>query len=229
MGRSSLWNFYARAYDVINKNVPYLHMLDDVASMASLKSEQRVLDAGCGTGNLLRKLSTEHPDDTFVGVDASEEMLNRARKKFVADSRVSFQRVDLDARLPFPDASFDAVVSVNTLYALREPQRALAEFRRVLKPRGTLVYANPHDRSTFSGIMKGQLRALGFFPFLAKFIANFPALLIIMYVNVVYLRRNTNYWSEGKTRHILEEQGFADTAVGLTYADQALLVSATKH
>jgi len=83
MKRFSIWNFYARAYDVINENVPYLKMLDEVIKEVPIKGDLKILDAGCGTGNLLKKISQITFNSKFVGIDSSEEMLNRAKKSFL--------------------------------------------------------------------------------------------------------------------------------------------------
>lgn len=228
MKDSALWNVYARAYDVTNKNVPYVKMLDEVVQELQIHGEFNVLDAGCGTGNLLKKMSKVSFNSKFVGVDSSEEMLNRARKKFLSHPDVALQCFDLNTGLPFPDDSFDRVVSVNTLYALQQPDAMIAEFHRVLKPDGKLVFANPHNCARFSGIMKGQLREFGMLKFFMQFIMNLPALLVIIFVNMLFLRTNRNYWSREETERILKDNGFRDITIRLTYADQDFLVSASK-
>ncbi len=224
----SIWNLYARAYDVINQNVPYLKMLDEVVKEVRINAGLKVLDAGCGTGNLLKKMSGASFNSKFVGVDSSKEMLNRARRKFLANPSVAFRRSDLNTGLQFPNESFDRIVSVNTLYALRKPKDIIAEFYRVLKPNGKLVFANPHDTSTFSGIMKEQLKELGVLKFIYRFMANLPALLMIIFVNIIFLRNNKNYWSREETEDNLKDIGFQNINIRLTYAGQALLVSASK-
>ena len=93
----------------------------------------RLLDVGCGTGHHLaryRRLGFE-----VVGVDGSAEMLAHAR---AANPGVSLQRADVQ-NLPFPDASFDVVLSIEVLRYLPEPVLALREMARVLRPGGILV------------------------------------------------------------------------------------------
>lgn len=89
----------------------------------------RVLDIGCGTG-----LSTEVLAERFdvVGIDPNEAMVAKARAKSL-DCRVgSFEKI------PFPDASFDAVVSISALQ-WADYARAAKEVARVLKKSGKLV------------------------------------------------------------------------------------------
>jgi hypothetical protein len=104
----------------------------------------------------------------------------------------------------------------------------IEEFHRLLKSQGKLVFTNPHDKTKFSGIMKKQFRELGLLKFVTKFIFNLPSLLVIIFVNVFFLRKNNNYWSQEETTRILEQNGFKDISIKLTYADQGLLVSAIK-
>ena len=224
----SIWNFYATAYDVINKNVPYLKMLDDIVKQVKVSGNLMILDAGCGTGNLLKKMSKVYFNSKFVGIDSSEEMLNRAKKKFLLNPNITLHHADLDKRLEFSDKSFDYIISVNTLYALQDPTKIIHEFSRLLKPRGKLVFTNPHDKAKFSKVMKRQFQELGMLKFITKFLLNLPPLLIIIIVNVFFLRKNKNYWSKKQSFDILQNAGFANINIKFTYANQGLLLRAVK-
>lgn len=109
-----------------------------------------VLDAGCGTGGVMRRLRLERPDLTVFGVDVSPQAAARARSKSGAAAAAASVLA-----LPFADASFDAVVSADVLcHRSVDPPAALAEFARVLRPGGRLVLNLPaydwltsaHDR-----------------------------------------------------------------------------------
>lgn len=110
-----------------------------------------LLDAGCGTGGLLRRLAEGLPGRTLAGVDVAEQAARRARRK-VPGALVAVGSV---AALPFAAARFGAVVSCDVLcHRLVEESAALAELRRVLAPGGVLVLNLPalpwlhsaHDR-----------------------------------------------------------------------------------
>jgi ubiquinone/menaquinone biosynthesis C-methylase UbiE len=97
-----------------------------------------LLDAGCGTGGLLWRLA-EKSTRALVGLDYNPEAARRAGAKSGALTTGG------DAnRLPFADASFGALVSLDVLcHRAVEPGQALAEFHRVLKPGGALVLNLP--------------------------------------------------------------------------------------
>lgn len=95
------------------------------------------LDVGCGTGFLALLLAGQ--GCRVTGTDAVDEMLDLARAKAAAEQRtVEFRRADAE-RLPFPDASFDLVVERHVIWTLPEPEGALKEWRRVLRPGGRVV------------------------------------------------------------------------------------------
>ena len=111
-------------------------------------SEWTVGDLGCGTGQLTAALAP------FVGrviaVDASAAMLQAAKKRLQGFENVELRRGDLEA-LPIDDARLDAATLALVLHHLPEPERALAEVARVLKPGGRLLIVDmlPHDRESY--------------------------------------------------------------------------------
>jgi SAM-dependent methyltransferase len=103
-----------------------------------LGPETAVLDAGCGTGGLLKKLATAHPGWRLTGLDLSPVACALAR------TRAAARIVEGPATaLPFPPDEFDAVVSCDVVCQVAEPAAALREFFRVLRPGGTIVLTMP--------------------------------------------------------------------------------------
>ena len=104
----------------------------------ALPERARILDVGCGTGEILLRLAREYPRVTLLGIDVHEPHLERARasgREFGA--RLEFRVGDAFA-LEFPDGSFDLTVCRHMLQAVPEPQRVLAEMKRVTRPGGRL-------------------------------------------------------------------------------------------
>jgi ubiquinone/menaquinone biosynthesis C-methylase UbiE len=131
-------------YDVLHRVSGLARVHEEMIALAGLRDGLRVLDVGCGTGNLLRATGKRHRNVELIGLDPDPKMLARAERKI--------RRAGLTARLdrgfaqdlPFPDASFDVVFSSLMLHHLDTPSKdeMLAEVRRVLRPDGRLVLAD---------------------------------------------------------------------------------------
>ncbi len=112
--------------------------MDRLAEICRIGEGARVLEVGCGTGTNACHLA-ERFGCTVVGIDIAEYMVAEAQRKAEEKGlkdRVSFSVGDA-YHIDFPDASFDAVVTVFVSQFL-DPARAFAEFRRVLRPGGRL-------------------------------------------------------------------------------------------
>jgi ubiquinone/menaquinone biosynthesis C-methylase UbiE len=103
----------------------------------------RVLDAGCGTGFPLLELAERLGSTSTVhGVDTWGEALDRARFKARVRRIENVELVRRDvASLPFPDSHFDLIVSNLGINNFAQPERAVRECRRVIKPGGRLAFA----------------------------------------------------------------------------------------
>lgn len=95
---------------------------------------QRILDVGCGTGLMSAKLAASGRQ--VLGVDLSTSMIAEARMR--SSARLDFLQADAE-NLPLEGAGFDAVVNLISFHHYPNPDKAIAEFRRVLRPGGRLV------------------------------------------------------------------------------------------
>ncbi|MEU1414884.1 methyltransferase domain-containing protein [Streptomyces sp. NPDC046994] len=140
LGRHFLTPLYDVAHGVFGLHSVHSEMIEQ----AELRDGQRVLDVGCGTGNLLRATGRRHPSADLVGLDPDPKALTRAERK----ARRAGLTVRLDRgfaqELPYGDDSFDRVFSSLMLHHLDSTSKdaLLAEVRRVLRPDGRLVLAD---------------------------------------------------------------------------------------
>jgi phosphatidylethanolamine/phosphatidyl-N-methylethanolamine N-methyltransferase len=119
--------------------------LFDRGRRAAIKAADRVggtiLEVGVGTGISLTDYSA---DNRIVGIDLSEQMLQKAKARvsqLALTHVVQLEVMDAE-RLSFPDASFDVVVATYVVSTCPNPEAALDEFARVVKPGGEIVLAN---------------------------------------------------------------------------------------
>jgi trans-aconitate 2-methyltransferase len=132
--RSSDWD--AATYDQIAD--PMTRWGTSVLERLSLKGQERVLDAGCGSGRVTEHLCNRLPGGAVVALDLSSAMLAEATRRLAPFAeRVSFVRADL-AR-PLPLQLVDAVFSTATFHWVRDHDALFANLADVLRPGGSLV------------------------------------------------------------------------------------------
>jgi len=111
--------------------------------VAALRPDERVLDVACGTGVVTRLASESVGDGGGVaGLDVNLGMLAAARAATPPGMNIEWHEASAQ-RMPFPDASFDAVLCQMGLQFIPDKQAALIEMRRVLAPGGRLVINVP--------------------------------------------------------------------------------------
>jgi ubiquinone/menaquinone biosynthesis C-methylase UbiE len=106
-------------------------------AFAAARADGKVLDVGCGTGNLAVELARNSALTSIEAFDFSPAYIDYAKARG-ADPRINFQTADACA-IPFPDRSFDLTLSMLVLAFIPEPQRAVREMVRVTKPGGTVA------------------------------------------------------------------------------------------
>ncbi len=131
----------SRVYDVVMVRLTrrlYQRVIADLAALRLV--EGKVLDAGTGPGTLVRELARSLPGLQIYGIDLSEDMIRLARahaRREQLEEQVQFESGDV-AHLPYPDQSFDVVVSTISMHHWFELEQPLRELYRVLRPGGRL-------------------------------------------------------------------------------------------
>jgi len=118
---------------------------------------ERVLDVGCGTGELAHLACERWPSITLIGVDVTAAMVAVARRKLRGAPRASFVLARSQA-LPFGDAQFDAVVCCNMLHHVPDPATMIQECGRVLRQHGVMVLVDWCQDFWHCRLMHGWLR-----------------------------------------------------------------------
>jgi ubiquinone/menaquinone biosynthesis C-methylase UbiE/DNA-binding transcriptional ArsR family regulator len=118
------------------------------ALAAFAHGEWTVGDLGCGTGQVSAALAPFVA--RVVSVDGSAAMLQAAKKRLHGFDNIDLRRGELEA-LPIDDAGLDAATLMLVLHHVPEPERAIAEVARVLKPGGRVLIVDmlPHDRDSY--------------------------------------------------------------------------------
>ena len=167
-----------------------------LAAEAVVSEGDRVLDTCCGTGDLA--IACEEAGGVVTGVDFSERMLERARKK---SSTIDWQQGDA-LSLPFADGSFDAASIGFGVRNLDDLQDGLRELRRVLRPGGRLACL---EITRPSGILRPFFRLWfdGVVPIVGKVVPGGQA--------YTYLPASVRRFpGPGELAALLEEAGFVE-------------------
>lgn len=103
-----------------------------------VEGHSSLIDVACGTGILAEMLRQHRPHLHITGIDISPDMLAKARQRIPPDQRTHWL-VGRAETLPVESSTFDVLTCTNAFHLVQNAPKALAEFRRVLRPGGTLV------------------------------------------------------------------------------------------
>ncbi len=112
-----------------------------VCGSIDVQPTDTILDIGFGNGYLIEKLLEQNPQKIY-GIEISQDMLNKVRRKLkypVSTGKLNVCLADIK-KLPYSDAFFDKICTVNTLYFWDDTKSSFAEIERTLKPKGTFIH-----------------------------------------------------------------------------------------
>jgi SAM-dependent methyltransferase len=142
----------------------FAEFADDIARRVAASAPTRVLELAAGTGIVTRRVRDLLPQEAqLIATDLNSPMLEVARRKFRPDEMVEFQTADATA-LPFPDASFDAVVCQFGVMFFPDKDKGHCEAHRVLASGGRYLFSvwDSHRHNPIGPLITEILE--GFFP-----------------------------------------------------------------
>ena len=162
--RKNFWDRNAGLYDCFMRKdkAVYEKMYELICSVVKDKT---VLELATGTGLIAKHIvkATAHIEAT----DASPEMITEAKRRYYS-AKLHFSVQDMFS-LPYASKSFDVVIVSNALHIVPQPEKALAEIRRVLKEDGVLITPTfTHAGNSFSGKVRAFFMKLAGFPLRSK-------------------------------------------------------------
>lgn len=144
-------NFYTKKYNdskwLEQRRKDAQTLLDTIDKLAIFNSQIKVLDIGCGAGDLADEIAKRYESETY-GVDINETAIDKARK-------LGIKAVvgDLDESLPYQKSFFDVITAAEIIEHLVNPDHFLKETRRVLKGGGYLVITTPNLAAWFNRLI----------------------------------------------------------------------------
>lgn len=115
--------------------------LDSIAKIISTGKNLKILDAGCGTGHMIKLLHEKRKDNIYYGIDTSAAALQIAKERCPS---AKLEIMDV-SNIGFKDEFFDVVICTEVLEHMVNYQTAVREFKRVLKKNGCLIITFPNE------------------------------------------------------------------------------------
>lgn len=133
------YNKQASIYDEKGDGKFVAPMYDEIVNRIIKANPKRILDVGCGTGNVLIRLAA-NKNFNLYGLDISEKMIETAKKNL--GDTAEFKVGDSEY-IPWEDNFFDVIVCNASFHHYPNPEKVLFEMRRVLSNDGTLIIGDP--------------------------------------------------------------------------------------
>lgn len=233
----NFWLKYFKVYDTLNILIPYSETIEILAGYVH-GDHLKILDIGCGTGNLIEKLLKNDSIEYIYGIDYSGPAISMANKKFTSN-KLFLTVGDIQEGLPYDDNFFDFVVSNNVLYTIDKVNRnaVMSEIYRVLKPNGRLVMSNINSSfrpwSIYKKHIKDSIFKFGIFNTFVQLIQFIKPTILIFYYNYLINKENKkgkySFLEKNEQAQLMHSVGFEVLVSDqLVYGNNAFLTVAVK-
>jgi ubiquinone/menaquinone biosynthesis C-methylase UbiE len=139
--KQGFFDNWANNYDCLLTSVFYQAVHQRIFDYITLNDNSYILDLGCGTGKLFRRLATQFPTLSGVGLDLSENMVKQAKLRNQFPERIRFKQGNAE-NLPFENNTFEGVFNTISFLHYPHPQKVFDEVSRVLKKDGYFYLAD---------------------------------------------------------------------------------------
>lgn len=133
------YNKQAEFYDERGDGKFVAPMYSEIINRILIEKPKKLLDVGCGTGNVLMKLRTNEEVQLY-GLDISEKMIETAKKRLGNKAEL---KVGDSENMEWEDNFFDVIVCNASFHHYPNPEKVLLEMKRMLKNTGTLIIGDP--------------------------------------------------------------------------------------
>ena len=230
----NFWDDYHNIYDKFLMLSPtYNKMVSNIINDLDLKKDLKILDAGCGTGYLSKKLLDAGCD--VFSVDYSRNALSIFSDRV---NEAKIYHVDLSRKLFFNDNMFDKIVCVNALYAIgsQSINSAVDEFYRILKKDGVIIITDPKENFNNFKIFLSDIKLWknnkGLFSVGYFLIRN-----LLIYIKLFFYNKKIDnnardniykFFNEQQYSDLFKTHGFNVISIKNEYAGQNLMIIAEK-
>lgn len=214
MSHTVFWDYYAKAYDGLLHLEPYRHLVDHVSDLGLSSQPERILDLGCGTGNVTVALLRKNNNILIDAVDWSGAMLASLHQK-THDERVTIRRADALHYLATTRRKYDVIILNNVVYTINDRPEFWRLISKRLNTGGRVIVAHP-DTANSGALLSDHMSTRSFASLLR------PRLIMIgMFDTVISLLGISRQYAFTSEKALIEEAAISglklDGEVGRCY------------
>lgn len=146
----NIWDFWAKGY---HKLWVQKYSLEPtrryIMSVLDLNKSIRILDLGCGPGELMKEILKANPSVDMSGLDLSEGMLNESKRKNPSANHIQMDVADLNTL----DQEFNIIISSHSLPYWKNPKKVMEDLHSILKPNGRIIIGFASGESLYDKLV----------------------------------------------------------------------------